>query len=332
MIIDLETQVWNNPADLGLDGTERAGDQDVEPWYMLDASVDAHDKSMRCVSTAVVLGFRSEHLGLHIPAETVASFVNKAPHRRIGFVGIDPLHGNPLDELDRAVSLGLSGVVVAPDVQNFHPTHSRAMRLYERCQQYGVPVIMKRINRMVTRGVLDYGRPLALDEVARSFPDLRIVVGQMGYPWIDETLVLVGKHRHVHADLAGIVSRPWMLYNALLSAFELGVMDKILFASDFPFETPERAIERIYSLNAYSHGTNLPAIPRQHLRGIVERDSLACLGLSSPGGNGPVEPARDESRRSALPAAAGPRSALATDSDTAPSLSELMRSQGGLDA
>ena len=32
------------------------------------------------------------------------------------------------------------------------------------------------------------------------------------------------------------------------------------------------------------HGTNLPAIPREQLRGIVERDSLALLGIASPSG------------------------------------------------
>lgn len=284
MIIDLESHIWNNPADLGVTSSDHAGDVDVEPWYLVDASGDAHDEAMRCVDVSVVLGFKSQLHGMHIPAETIAAFVAKAPARRLGFAGIDPLHGQPLDDIDHAVSLGLVGVVMSPSFQNFHPTHSRAMRIYERCQELGLPIIIKRPNRALPESTMEYGRPYLFDEVARSFPRLNLVIGQMGYPFIDETLLLCAKHRNVFTDLAGIVSRPWQLYNGLLSAFENGVIKKVLFASDFPFESPERAIERVYSINTYSHGTNLPSIPRQQLSGIVQRDSLNCLGLERPGG------------------------------------------------
>ena len=56
-------------------------------------------------------------------------------------------------------------------------------------------------------------------------------------------------------------------------------MDKLLFGSAFPFDTPESAIENMYSVNAHSHGTQLPSVPRSQIRGIIERDALACLGL-----------------------------------------------------
>jgi hypothetical protein len=158
------------------------------------------------------------------------------------------------------------------------------MRVYERCQDLGIPVLVRTQRRPTSSTNMAYGRPLLFDEVARSFPKLRLVIGSMGYPWTDELFILIGKHRNVYTDLAGQVSRPWQLYHALVGAFEHRVMEKILFASGFPFDTPERAISRIYSLNSYSHGTDLPSIPRQHLRGIVERDVFYCLGIERPGG------------------------------------------------
>jgi predicted TIM-barrel fold metal-dependent hydrolase len=118
--------------------------------------------------------------------------------------------------------------------------------------------------------------------VARSFPTLPIVIGELGYPWIDEALVLMGKHERVWADLSGIVARPWQLYTTLLTAVGLGVMDKLLFASGFPFEQPAKAIENLYSLHALSQGTTMPGIPRALIRGIVERDALECLGIPAP--------------------------------------------------
>jgi predicted TIM-barrel fold metal-dependent hydrolase len=126
---------------------------------------------------------------------------------------------------------------------------------------------------------MELARPVFWDEVARDFPRLPIVIGHLGHPWIEETLLLLGKHRNVFAELSGICCRPWPLFNALQSAVSLGVMDRLLFASGYPRETPERAIESLYSVNTMSLGTQLPGIPRALVRGIVERDALQCLGI-----------------------------------------------------
>jgi predicted TIM-barrel fold metal-dependent hydrolase len=127
--------------------------------------------------------------------------------------------------------------------------------------------------------LLEFGRPAAWDEVARTFPSLPIVIGEFGFPWIDETMVLLGKHARVYAEVSGVVSRPWQLFNALLSAASLGVMDRLLFGSGFPFEAPAKAIEQLYSVNTIAIGTQLPSVSRAAVRAIVERDALRILGI-----------------------------------------------------
>ena len=130
-------------------------------------------------------------------------------------------------------------------------------------------------------GQLEFARPALWDEVARSFPKLHLVMCQLGHPWVDETLVLLGKHENVFGEISGIASRPWQLYGTLLNALSFGVLDKLLFGSGFPREQPTKVIEALYSVNAYSHGTQLPSIPRAQVRAIVERESLACLGIDA---------------------------------------------------
>ena len=49
-------------------------------------------------------------------------------------------------------------------------------------------------------------------------PGLRMVVAQLGQPWVDETIVMLGKHGNVFADVSGLLGRPWQAYNALVSA------------------------------------------------------------------------------------------------------------------
>jgi uncharacterized protein len=108
------------------------------------------------------------------------------------------------------------------------------------------------------------------------------VLSHVGHPWIDETLVLLGKHANVYADVAALLRRPWITYDALVRAHQFQVIDKLLFGSDFPFTTAGECIETLYTINQIAMGTNMPTVPRESLRGIVERDALGLLGIHLP--------------------------------------------------
>ena len=106
-----------------------------------------------------------------------------------------------------------------------------------------------------------------------------MIIAQFGQPWIDETVCMLGKHANVYADISGMLSRTWQAYQALVTAYQNGVTDKLLFGSDFPYTNAADCIEALYSINQIAQGTNLPVVPREALRGIVERDTLNLLGL-----------------------------------------------------
>lgn len=279
MIIDLQTRAWTSHDQLGAVPAARLRSDDARRAARLDASPTALAAAMDCLQGICLLGFRSERLGAAIPAEFVAEQIRRHPGRIVGVAGIDPLAGDPRDQIDRARELGLSAITLSPSAQGFHPAHSAAMRTYEIAEQFRMPVLVSRPASFTPDCRMEFDEPIAWDEVARSFPSLRLVIGGLGFPWIDETLVLLAKHPGVHADLAGVASRPWQLFNALQTAMSLGVLDKLLFASGFPYETPARAIENLYSVNSFAHGTPLPAIPRSLLRSIVERDPMPLLGV-----------------------------------------------------
>jgi len=82
--------------------------------------------------------------------------------------------------------------------------------------------------------------------------------------------------------MAALIRRPWQAYNALVLAHQFNVVDKVLFGSDFPFFTAADAIESVYRLHEVTQGTNLPSVPRETLRSMIERDSLAELGIQPP--------------------------------------------------
>ena len=157
--------------------------------------------------------------------------------------------------------------------------HSHALRIYGQAARLGLPILFHQGLYFCAGSKMEYARPALLDDIAREFPELKIIVAHLGYPWVDETVVLISKHPNVYADISGLLHRPWQAYNALLSAYQFGVMEKLLFGSDFPYTTPAGCIESLYSINHICHGTSLPTLPREKLRRIVERDALSLLGI-----------------------------------------------------
>lgn len=281
MIIDVHTRVWLSVDQLGVEVAKRLRDEQAERWGHLDASPPAHEQAMGCVDGSIVLGYRSDRARANVPNEYVAEYVGRDPRRRIGVAGIDPMSDDAMDQMDIAVGLGLSGVSVSPACQGFHPAHSSAMRVYERCLAETMPLFVVNPVPLSASSDLEFARPGLWDEVARTFPELPIVISRLGHPWVDEALVVLGKHANVWADIAGVCTRPWQLYGALLNAASFGVMDKLLFGSGFPHDTPTKAIESVYSVNTISSGTQMPNVPRSQIRGIVERDAITCLGLDT---------------------------------------------------
>ncbi|NBP51634.1 MAG: hypothetical protein EBU70_10765 [Actinobacteria bacterium] len=282
MIVDCATRVFNNPEQLGRETAEALRRLTAMRGTRIESTAAAHEKHLAPVAAALVHGFRPKLLDAGIPNEFVAEVVRSNPGRLAGIAGIDPMSPDAAAQLDRAVELGLVGVTVSPSAQGFHPAHSEAMRLYARIEELGLPLFIGRPGPLVAAGTLEFDRPSGFDEVARLHPRLRIVIGEVGWPWTDECLAMLLKHENVFAEVSGVVGRPWQLYNVLLGAQSLGVLDRLFFGSGFPYEQPAKAIENLYSINAFAHGTQLPAIPRTALRAIAERDPFAVLGIDSP--------------------------------------------------
>jgi predicted TIM-barrel fold metal-dependent hydrolase len=293
VIVDVHTHIWQSPDQLGqlelgeISKPSRPRAPRVNPagraiWRSIPAAdADHHWAQNSTVDKSIVLGFKSRYLRAEIPNRYVADYVNKFPQKLIGFAGIDPTEKSALDELRAAHSdLRLRGVTVSPANQDFHPADSRAMRVYAEAEKLRMPILFHPVGQFTEQSKLEFGRPYLLDEVVRSFPKLPIVIAQMGQPWVDETICLLGKHANVFADVSGLLGRPWQAYNALVSAHQYHVIDKLLFGSDFPYTNATECIEALYSINQLAHGTNLPLVPRESLRGIVERDTLALLGLA----------------------------------------------------
>lgn len=280
MIVDVHTHVWEAPAHIADSFVQDARDTAGNPELEVAVDLEAHWTAMAPVDHAIVLGFRARHVGVLVPNEYVAAYVNQHPEKLIGFCSVDPQDADAPEQFEHAIrGLGLRGLKVAPIYQDVHPSDARFVALMQMAEAQGVPVLIHQGTTFCENVSLELANPVLLQPLALRFPRLRMVVAHMGHPWIAETLVLIRKHRHLYADISALYYRPWQFYNALVMAMEYGVLDRLLFGTDYPFTTPASTLEALHRVNDMVEGTNLPRIPVARIEALIHRDALALLGL-----------------------------------------------------
>lgn len=280
MIVDCHTHVWESPAHLSgrfiADARAVAG----EGYRNIAVDLDKHWEAMQPVDRAIVLGFRARHVGVLVPNEYVAAYVRRHPEKLIGFCSVDPTDPDAVMQLRYAVKdLGLRGLKMGPIYQNVHPSDPRFRTVLREAGQLEIPVLLHQGTTFCSDVTLEVANPILLEPLALEFPRLRMVIAHLGHPWINETLVMIRKHRNLYSDISALHYRPWQFYNALVTAMEYGVLDKLLFGSDYPFSTPAATLEDLRNVNGIADGTALPKLPLDRLEELIQRLTLRLLGI-----------------------------------------------------
>ncbi len=246
-----------------------------------DPAMSEHPATAETVDVCIVLAASdapSDELN-----KKLGQYVNRHAARMVGFAVVEP--GKDKAGPDNLESiqekLGLKGIVLYCSACGFHPAHSSAMKFYESAQELALPVFFHNAgDALGADAVMEYAQPYLLDEIAREFTELKIIIGSMGMPFIEQTLAMVARHKNVYADLTIRPKSVWQTYNMVVAAYERGVMDKLLFGSGFPSGDAGQCMETLLGFNMLLADTNLPTVPRGSIRNIIERDTLRLLGIS----------------------------------------------------
>lgn len=138
------------------------------------------------------------------PNEATAELVAEAPDLLTGFVRVDPTAGTAAaDEVVRGVAeLGLTGVTITPFWHGITCNERSVRPLLEAASELGVPVwIHTSVNWVRTRP-LELEHPRHVDQVAGALPDLTILCGHGGWPYVRELVAVAWRHPNVHIDVS----------------------------------------------------------------------------------------------------------------------------------
>ena len=179
------------------------------------------------------------------------------------FGSVFPGAENMREELARIKALGLLGVKLHPDYQDFFVLEDRAMQIYEEAEKLGLPVAFHAGRDPYSPDAV-HCTPKALGEIAQLFPKLTIIAAHMGgLEMPKEAAEHLAGRKNVYFDTA------FASHFLTLSQFEelirLHGAERVLFATDCPWSTVplERELLEASGLTA------------------AEKEAIACQNAAS---------------------------------------------------
>ncbi len=184
-----------------------------------------------------------------ISNDTIATMAQQFPQRFVGVAAVNlekPVEA--VRELERAVKeLGFKALRVVPWLWNRPPNDKFYFPLYVKCIELDIPFCTQ-VGHTGPLMPSETGRPVPyLDEVALTFPELRIVAGHIGYPWTDEMIGVAWKHENVFIDTSAYLPRYYP--QPLLHYLKTYGQDKVLFGTNFPQLPFAKCVEQVHALN-----------------------------------------------------------------------------------
>lgn len=160
---------------------------------------------------------------------------------------IHPESENAVEEIERIKSLGLCGIKLHPEYQFFRPDDKRLFPIYQKAAEMELFVVFHAGWDPAGKGDI-LAPPRSFAYIAEKFPDLTIIAAHMGgMRMFDEVEdCLAGKFGNVYFDTAAVAD--YICSEQFLRIIETHGTDKILFASDAPWDNPLKEVKMIAEL------------------------------------------------------------------------------------
>lgn len=169
--------------------------------------------------------------------EDVARFAAEYPDRLIPWFRIWGDEGDQGVRLLEAgvKDLGCRGFEVSSYREKRYINDQAFYPYYAKCVELNIPVRITTGIHLLSDRAHDYAHPKNLDQVARDFPELTIVAGLAGWPWVSDLVAIATRHKNIYIDFAcrrvKHLITPGSGYEMLIYYGNRILQDKILFAS-----------------------------------------------------------------------------------------------------
>ena len=182
------------------------------------------------------------HIATNAHQQTsVNNFAKESQHGNLYcFGGVYPCAENALEEMERIKEMGLYGIKLHPDYQEFFIGDEGALPIYAQAEKLGLPIAFHTGRDPLSPNLIHCPADV-LGKIADLFPRLTIIAAHMGGMDTPQEAAkhLAGK-KNVYFDTA--FASHFLDAASFTQLVKLHGADKVLFATDCPWSTPLREL------------------------------------------------------------------------------------------
>jgi predicted TIM-barrel fold metal-dependent hydrolase len=164
------------------------------------------------------------------------------PDRFLAFAAVEPItarnqfNAANFEEVRELLRTGaVSGLLITPPYGHFALSDRRAYPYFQMADELRVPIYVHQGAMFgPTENAPQFRSQLShVDRVVVDFPNLRLNIEHMAWPWSDELLAIMAHAPNVHTDVCMLLGRPRMLAWNLTMAKEYGFLDRVFWGTDY---------------------------------------------------------------------------------------------------
>ncbi len=181
------------------------------PYDTVADLVNAMDKigyDKICMSAVKMWSLKSHSFVWDFSIDLIQQIVEKSGGRVIGAASYNPfdIEGS-LKEIERSVKeYGFKYVYFHSMSFGLPPNDKRYYPLFAKCNELNIPVGVQ-VGHSAEPMPSTFGNPMYMDEIAITFPNLKINLSHTGWPWFREWCDLVWKHPNVYGDISAYMPK-----------------------------------------------------------------------------------------------------------------------------
>jgi predicted TIM-barrel fold metal-dependent hydrolase len=257
------------------------------------------------VSKAVIMGQDCSRIWNSSCGEDyVLECVRKYPDLFVALASVEPVDkrgrfNKPgLEYFEKTVrEYGFKGLLLTPPYGYYSSDNPEVYPFYEKAVELDVVVQFHHCasSAGIALAPYKYTNPQSLNNILIDFPEMKVAIEHLNYPWHEELFwMMMNPNINLYADLAMTYHRPMTLTWNLVKAKEHGVIDKIMYASDYwvagsgvfsdnPGNDMKKWIELIKNgINQITKRCGWPHFTQDEIDGILYKNAARLYGFSVP--------------------------------------------------
>jgi uncharacterized protein len=160
---------------------------------------------MMCIMTSDHRRVYPNDSGPYTPNDFLLEVKDVAPERFALTCSVDPFRdiSGSVREIERCVKQhGFNACKLYPSYDHFDPRDERLDLIYKKLVELDVTMQVHMGWTPCKNAPMRFQQPYLLDDVGARFPDLKVVIAHVGWPWVEECLAVVAKWENFHVDFA----------------------------------------------------------------------------------------------------------------------------------